>query len=314
MPRTLILHIGTMKTGSTAIQHALSSNREAMLARGVCYPGPPDAMHHLLFAMLFTSFRDAYADFGNVLWRGRDPQLLLQEYRQGFTAEIAALPEHVGRVIVSSEQLGQLVREGEDIARLRAEMAELFDDFRIIVYLRRQDSHFISSYSQTLRNGMIRKPAFRRLREHRHVYDYHALLDAWAAVFGQDAVLPRIFENSPGAPFDVVADFLSVTGLDGLAVKPCQAAAGNPPAPRRRNSSPASPTATRRCGAAGSPTGQACSPPTSPTCRSGRSTPNSIPKAPPRYCCTCCNRRWTGSRRPQRPRSEPSNRTIAPAG
>lgn len=39
-PRTRLLHIGPMKTGTTAVQAAASSRREQLLANGVRYPGP----------------------------------------------------------------------------------------------------------------------------------------------------------------------------------------------------------------------------------------------------------------------------------
>ena len=38
-PRTVFVHIGMHKTGTTAIQHFLERNREPLRRRGLCYPG-----------------------------------------------------------------------------------------------------------------------------------------------------------------------------------------------------------------------------------------------------------------------------------
>lgn len=34
----VVLHIGTEKTGTTSIQHFMSQNRQALLAKGIVYP------------------------------------------------------------------------------------------------------------------------------------------------------------------------------------------------------------------------------------------------------------------------------------
>ena len=42
----LILHIGTHKTGTTALQQFLHANREALAARGFHYATPPHGLQH----------------------------------------------------------------------------------------------------------------------------------------------------------------------------------------------------------------------------------------------------------------------------
>jgi hypothetical protein len=228
MPRTLILHIGTMKTGSTTIQYLLTHNRPALLARGVYYPGTQNGSSHLLLAMCFTSLTGAYADFGNGLWGGKEPVPYLAAYRAQFRQEILDLPPHVDRVIVSCEQFSQLVRETEDIARLRDFMAELFDDIKILIYLRRQDGHFASNYSQTLRNGMVRTPGFQRWKEGGHSYDYARMLDRWAEIFSAPSMAPRIFERDTNKSYDVVEDFIAQTGCGPLPAPKDDGALRNP--------------------------------------------------------------------------------------
>ena len=46
MEKTIYLHIGGRKTGTTAIQLFLSSNRAQLKKKGYLYPGYPRHAHH----------------------------------------------------------------------------------------------------------------------------------------------------------------------------------------------------------------------------------------------------------------------------
>ncbi len=51
MPRDLILHIGTSKTGSTSIQKVLARQRRALRTQGIVYPRSPGSERHELLAV-----------------------------------------------------------------------------------------------------------------------------------------------------------------------------------------------------------------------------------------------------------------------
>jgi tetratricopeptide (TPR) repeat protein len=85
---------------------------------------------------------------------------------------------------------------------------------RVVVYLRRQDSHYASGYTQALRVGHVGPPVLPKAGpEQRRDYDYAALLDLWAGVFGEAAVTPRLFEPESLKNRDVVDDFLDLCGI-----------------------------------------------------------------------------------------------------
>ncbi len=226
MPRSLILHIGTPKTGSTTIQHVLSQNQEALRDQGCLYPlweGTPQAKSHMLLSRVFASPGSPPDGFDDPMWNGKDPATVMREYQAAFKQEMLALPDSITRVIISSEQFPQLTRDVADIARLRDMMAPLFDDIKVIVYLRRQDEHIASTYSQSLRRGVIRKPSFKRWDKDEHYYDYAKMLDNWASVFGERAIVPRIFERGADKRFDVVEDFLTQAGVAPLPATEAEA-------------------------------------------------------------------------------------------
>lgn len=209
----LVLHIGQSKTGTSSIQRVLGARRAALGAMGVCYPASPGwANHGLLPASLVPV--SALGHFHPNLWEGMGPEARLARFRREFDAEMAALPPATRLIVLSAEQCGGLLATREAIGRLRELLAPLAARIRVVIYLRRQDSHFASGYTQGLRVAQIGPPALpqagpERLRH----YDYGALLDDWAAVFGEAAIEPRIFERGRLLNGDVVDDFLALAGI-----------------------------------------------------------------------------------------------------
>ena len=59
-----IIHIGTLKTGSTSIQNSLFSNRELLLNRGIIYPDIGSNFQHW---GLFTAFMDEHPSNFHIL-------------------------------------------------------------------------------------------------------------------------------------------------------------------------------------------------------------------------------------------------------
>ena len=234
MPRSLILHIGTMKTGSTTTQLLLSYNRAALRERGICYPRTIGVNNHSLLA-----FKHASAGLPGTgdsrPWGQRSLAEAIEEACTEFHREMAELPPEVSRVIVSGEIFGNHVRDPVDVGRLRDFFAPYFDSMEILVYLRRQDCHVASNYSQTLRRGVLSRPSLVSWKDKKEGFTYHydKLLAPWAEVFGEAAIKPRIFERDTNKSWDVVADFIAATGTgplpppaEGLRQNPSINAAG----------------------------------------------------------------------------------------
>lgn len=212
--RKAILHIGTMKTGSTAIQNVFDKLRPAILLQGSFYPRSPGGQAHELLTYAAAGGTRGPRP-GEPFWRGQDSQARLANFRNEFRAEMAAIPDRVDQIIISDERFSFYLRTREHIAALRDMVAPFADSFEVVAYLRCQDSLLASRYSEMLRVGEVGEPDhLRENAERLQDYDYRWLLDNWASVFGQDAVKPRIYERGAGKSFDSVADFMAVCGLD----------------------------------------------------------------------------------------------------
>ena len=214
MARQIILHIGMTKTGSTSIQSLLNANRANLRAQGICYPATPRENRHILLATAFTSYPNMFNDMDNSLWQGARPQVAVADYLAALQAELADLPSEVRTIIVSAEQFSMYQREQADLERLAGFLRPFAATFKVIVYLRRQDEHFASLYSQFLRLGNVHQPDLDKLQPFHHDYEYADLLARWAKIFGEDALVPRLFERATDAPFDVLADFAGLCSID----------------------------------------------------------------------------------------------------
>ncbi len=213
----LILHIGQSKTGTSSIQRVLGARREQLAALGVCYPLSPGwANHGLLPASLVPV--EQLGHFHPNVWEGMAPAARLDRFRAEFARELAAMPAGTRLLLISAEQMSGLLDTKARVAALRDLLAPHVNAMRVVMYLRRQDSHFASGYTQALRVGHVGPPVLPKAGpEQRRDYDYAAILELWASVFGAAAVTPRIFEPESLKNRDVVDDFLALCGI-GLEV------------------------------------------------------------------------------------------------
>ena len=210
----LILHIGTTKTGSTSIQYVFDSKRRELAAQGCYWPQTHGAKRHLMLALANSNAERFHEMIGNPLWQGMEPASRLDAYRTEFAEEMNALDPKIRQVVISAEQYSELLRSDAEIRQLHAMLAPHFSKMRVVIYLRRQDSHYASMYAQMLRMGNLHEPNMAGVKiGFNYDYEYYDLLMRWAQVFGEDAMEPRLFERTSDRKFDVVDDFLELCGV-----------------------------------------------------------------------------------------------------
>lgn len=191
-----ILHIGTEKTGTTAIQAYLAGNRAELREAGFIYSSLPDGENHAALA-IYAQDDDRIDDMR--IGAGVDTPEKLAAFRESveqiMADEVAAAPN--GVFIYSSEHCQSRLVNPSEIERLYNLLRRSFKDIVVLVYLRRQDQVAVSRHSTAMKAGNTGAKLIDPPTIDRRFYDYEALLARWSGVFGRNKmVVARYFPST----------------------------------------------------------------------------------------------------------------------
>ena len=196
MAKTLVLHIGMGKTGTTALQHFFWSNRRALEAHDIAYPsyGSVAEAHHLISPHV-PPFLQGVWKFKTVSeWGPR-----LRKKAQS-------------RILVSSELMAWALPE---VAEAFCRGAREYFDLKVVVYVRRQDEMIMADFNQLVKSGSQKRELDRVLERQIRRFDYEKLIQPWAAGVGNDNVIVRPYERQQFHGGDIRRDFAwHVFGLE----------------------------------------------------------------------------------------------------
>lgn len=199
----IVLHIGAEKTGTTVIQAFCADNADALADRGVLYPEGYGYRKH-------TALTAAVSGADDLLLRagadpGADPDRLAEDVSARLKEAVArGRPEHL---LLSSEHLSSRLADAKPISRLHAMLAEISEEVRVVLYLRRQDQLLLSLYSTSVKAGGTK--SLGEFARGAWWFDFDRLLGLWEAEFGRDSVV--VARYPPSCP--LIADFFDVAGL-----------------------------------------------------------------------------------------------------
>ncbi len=190
MAREVWLHIGTPKSGTTALQRHLTDSREALAGQGLAYVAPEGK----------TSSNDLVVAMNK--GRAELPAIAEALNRQ---IETCAAP----RAILSSEMLYGVAPD-----RLYELLPALTESrVKVLVYLRRQDRYIEAMFLQKSKNG----------RFYGSIADYIAKFDGSGSDFARElapwadypdaTLVPRVLEPARLSGGNVASDALDQIGL-----------------------------------------------------------------------------------------------------
>ena len=195
--KSIILHIGPDKTGSTAIQYTLAENVDLLESCGVLYSGGTGRNDKALALAFSKNIRRALSRNS-----GRKPKRdhgYVEKLQQRVKSSSA---DHL---ILSHEGLIHLT--AEELWALREFLTGMSERVIVVLYARDPFSYALSAMSQRVKTGR------RAWNYNPPVIAYQNHIEQWADVFGREALDVRLFSREVFPGGDVVLDFISMSPL-----------------------------------------------------------------------------------------------------
>lgn len=212
---TVYLHIGTVKTGTSAIQSFLANNRKVLEQKGYCLPELD-----FNFGMPFVH-RNGH--FLVHRFHRETPEKSRAEFRAVQDRAFAILEEKAkeyDHIILTDEGIWQYCWARKDFWKnLRMRMEQINCHVKIIVYLRRQDLLVESLWNQRVKSFYRTTRAFdqwmRAKRYASYPLDYYVYLNKIAKDMGKENILLRVYEKSAfmAEGKSIFSDFLETINL-----------------------------------------------------------------------------------------------------
>lgn len=204
MGKTLTIHVGMGKTGTSALQKFLREETDYLAARGIHYAGERV---------------DRLTGYGGI---PKNTSVSTPEHVSialGEMARFAAERDDISRVVWSNEVLAQSLNAAETSAVIGAFAAQtdVFDAIEIVLVFRRQDEWFESAYRQwglkhKLQEGHHNMTPEAFLDAKDHQFDYLGIYETWSAVASTQVHLYDDLRAAGG----IVQYFCGIWGLEPL--------------------------------------------------------------------------------------------------
>jgi hypothetical protein len=213
MKKTIFVHVGLHKTGSTSIQWALTIGRHAFADAGFLYPyaGTPDEpglniAHHLFPWSVVTTpnFMPEFRAHPNFRIANQ-----IENIWEALRRQIDRAPQT--NVVLSSEEFDILSKE--EIVSFRTQL----NDYRVVpVICLRNTADFVeSSYRTTLMYSTDDQNIESFIKSQRTRIDFPALIGDWFDVCGSDDIRIISFDD-PTVKKNIVPTFLNSIGVENL--------------------------------------------------------------------------------------------------
>jgi hypothetical protein len=195
--KTLYIHGGMQKTGSTSIQVTLS---ETPTTRGYQFLFRENGNSGFYLRSMFDA-----SFLGNVNEKGKGRAAGLQ----AFSDRIEKFLERPKQTFVISSEMICSAFGTASLTMLRDWFATKVDDIRVVIYVREPYGYIESLFQEQLKKRSVEFVNLARMSP-----SYQTWFSEVEDVFGADKVIYRHFSSGSLRNGDVVSDFIATTGLD----------------------------------------------------------------------------------------------------
>lgn len=213
--KTLYIHIGTPKTGTTSIQNFCGLNREKLREQGVLYP----IMNYHYERKSVN--RNGYFLTGTIKENGTRNK---EKEKQVFNSELQYIVDcfkDYDTILLSDESIwwATSTRRKGLWKDLKKHSEQHNYQIKVIVYLRRQDQFMMSRYNQKLKTDFIASTQsfdeyFADMNgRFKCVMDYREKIDNIAKSISKENVIVKRFDRNYFYNGDLNQDFLHILGV-----------------------------------------------------------------------------------------------------
>lgn len=212
MKKTVYLHVGSPKTGTTSLQEFLARNTASLAEQGFFVPphNIGDSGHHELPLSLIKDICDSWYDGWPKI--SRRSEVVWGELIERINKS------ECPNVIISSEMFHDIPNHpysqkiGE---RIKGSLYEY--DVRTIAYIRPVDKYINSIYRQDLENrnsftSLTKSAQYYKEQRLVHLYP-SAWLDFYSSLFGKESLTVRKYDRSEFRNGSIIFDFIDTLGI-----------------------------------------------------------------------------------------------------
>jgi hypothetical protein len=213
----LILHIGTHKTGTTAIQRLLKDNGPALARHGIHY-ATADLNANVIANAIALGDEDAARAFF-------DREIVAADAAGAHTVVVSA-ENFYSMATIGAALSGRLpddaaAQEPGLVRRLQNLLPDAVSETSVVCYFRRPDLFAESLYNQRVKYETFHDEFEPYLRTVEPMFDYHRNAAVWAAVFGPENCTFTTYESVSGdIRWAFLREVLGVSDPTGFVEEP----------------------------------------------------------------------------------------------
>ena len=200
------LHIGTEKTGSTYIQNFIDLNRDILKENNILIPESTSVRGNHIWITSFGYLEEDYKNFNkkNKFRNNYEVSKKLEDFKKEINSSNSEM------CIISNEHLSSRLKNQKQIEKLYLLLNNLFDEIKIIIYIRQPIKAATSLLSTMIKSGG--SPIGLDLKFFSRYLNNRLIIDNWTSIF--ENVQIQIFEKEEFFENDIIKDFFKICQID----------------------------------------------------------------------------------------------------
>ncbi len=213
--KTLYIHLGTPKTGTTAIQEFLDQNSDVLYKKGYIFRYMPFHKYATKTRRI-PKRRNGYFLHGDKQTQLSDPDANKKLLDEGLRT-IDNWFREKDQVILTDEGIFHRLTKWEFMPQIKSFADAHNFSVKLVLYLRRQDEYVESHYRQILEDGKKNTVSWQEFLEERtHIADYETPIFYLSDLFGKEQIILRRYDPAAwkAEGTNIFEDFLKTIGID----------------------------------------------------------------------------------------------------